>query len=465
MCKRLVNLLPRREDDLERLAALLVGFAEKYQAGEANPHEGAHFVVLPADLAAAFLHGVNERLRAIGADQVAVVVGATGYSVGEVAFYAPPEWAQDPQLARGGVVAGRLRESGWNLAQRWLTDNGIPNNPDPSRWDPEALNWVEATDAADAARQQARGACVDVKQVKTGAPEKKCVQAFVGGATGAPAGLVRLTSTQDYRAQMPYVIVGNKKWMGKNKVLVRSLLAAAFAGAARVDAEAPAREQAAAIAALLFEDKGAVPASGAPLLADPADLPETLTLFNLLPGTVNVFAATYSAFADQLVAQYPQFLPGYPSLDEILDLGYLRDVATDTPPAGPPPGLKFPRGGELAQPIARRAWDIQFQPGSAKFTAQTLMTLEALLRDLVIAGGTAVEIHGHADDAPSPEKNMQLSRERAEAVKIWLETMSSSSFPPGRLRTVAHGAEQPVAADAGARPTKASIEIVLGRAQ
>ena len=121
------------------------------------------------DGSAAFFKGINDRLKKLGPDYTAAVVGSAGYSRGEDKFMGPPAWKEDPQKARGGLVAGYLRDGDWNIALKWLGDNRIPNNPDETRYDPEALNWVAAADYIDAAQKYVAGHCTDLKNVKTGA--------------------------------------------------------------------------------------------------------------------------------------------------------------------------------------------------------------------------------------------------------------------------------------------------------
>jgi OOP family OmpA-OmpF porin len=82
------------------------------------------------DGAAQYIAAVNKALTKLGPDYRAEVVGAVGYSRGEDAFMGPAEWKDTPEAAKGGLVAGVLRDGDWNIAQDWLRKNDIKNNPD-----------------------------------------------------------------------------------------------------------------------------------------------------------------------------------------------------------------------------------------------------------------------------------------------------------------------------------------------
>jgi OOP family OmpA-OmpF porin len=257
MCKNGVNLKLIREDSADNMQAALVAFAQAYKKGDPNPTDGAHMVAIMGDGSASFLKGLNDNLVKLGPDYTAVVVGSAGYSRGEDKFMGPPGWKANPQTARGGLVSGYLRDGDWNIAMKWLGDNAIPNNPDDTAYDPDALNWVAASDYIDAAQKYVSGYCTDLKNVKTKKKEKHCVDAVVtwtpGDVTAAEekGGIVSIVSTKEYRSQMPHVIIGNKKWMAANRPIVDGMLDAMFDGADAVKADDVALRKAAALSALV----------------------------------------------------------------------------------------------------------------------------------------------------------------------------------------------------------------------
>ena len=70
----------------------------------------------------------------------------------------------------------------------------------------------------------------------------------------------------------------------------------------------------------------------------------------------------------------------------------------------------------------------------------------------------------YAGPQGAPSANMQLSEDRAFAVKSWLEQQSSVNFPQGRIRVFSHGQENPVASNSTAegRAQNRRVDIVIG---
>src|SRR5437016_88574 len=100
------------------------------------------FVTTTGDQAAVDIAGANKLLRG----NKAKVVWSGGYSFGEDSLIGPESWKGDPQLARGAVVVTAVPYCDWNVTVDWAADNQIPVNPDEQVYDPNAINFVNATD-------------------------------------------------------------------------------------------------------------------------------------------------------------------------------------------------------------------------------------------------------------------------------------------------------------------------------
>ena len=467
MCQHGVNLKLIREDSTDNMQGFQATFAEHMAKGEAQPKDGAHFVVIMGDGGAQYLKGLNDKLLKLGADEIAQVVGSAGYSRGEDKFMGPPAWKTNPQAARGGLTAGVLRDGDWNIALKWLGDNKIPNNPDETTYDPGALNWVNASDYIEAGQKYVSGFCTDMKNVKTGAKEKHCVDSVVtwtpGDVTVAEkkGGIVNIVSTKEYRSQMPAVIIGNKKWMQANRAIVEGMLQAILEGGDKVKNSDDALKQAAAVSALAYKEqdagywykyyKGVTEKDAKGIDVDlggstVSNLADDLQLFGMTPGSINAFGATYTVFGNVVKSQYPALVPTFYPTEQILDTSYLKDIASKAPANGATAdNPAFSAAQKVNNVVSQRSWDIPFESGTDTFTPAANKDLQNLLNDLVVASGTIVEVHGHTDNTGTPEANMALSEKRAFAVKAWLEKQAPASFPEGRIRVVAHGQQEPVA--------------------
>ena len=467
MEKEGVNLKLTRQDDVSQMQASLIKFAKEYK-DNAGTKEGAQFVTIMGDGAAAFLAGVNPELEKLGKEYRAQVIYTCGHSAGEDKLMGPPSWKVNPQNAKGSVVTAYLRDGDWNIAVKWCSDNGIKVNPDETTYDAEAMNFINPESYIDASQKYING-YTEVRQVvKNGklTGEKKTV-GVDGVATWTPGdvmiaekkgGLVSVVSTKEYASQMPCVLIGVKKFCEDNREIVEKLISGIAQGGDQVKSYSAALDKAGELSAKVYNEesgeywvkyyKGTVEKDkqgndvelGGSAVHSLAD---NLELFGLNSGSTNIFSIVYTTFGNIVKKLYPSLVPTYPAVDDITDLSYLRNVASRTTNMSAADKTTFTKG-DITEKVAEKSWNIEFESGSAKLTSKAEQDLNLMFNDLIVANNLKVQVHGHTDNAGDPSKNMTLSEQRAFAVKQWLEAKSSNNFPEGRISVIAHGQTNPV---------------------
>jgi len=88
---------------------------------------------------------------------------------------------------------------------------------------------------------------------------------------------------------------------------------------------------------------------------------------------------------------------------------------------------------------------IAFESGKANIRPQSFPTLDAAARVLAEYQALRVEISGHTDSTGTPEGNLTLSKERAEAVKMYL---AGRGIAEDRIETRGAGQTEPIADNA-----------------
>src|SRR5829696_71821 len=335
MEKQGIKVLISRQDDNSQLMAQLTRLAQGLHSGQAQPRDGIHFIGIMGDGSGAFLAALNQQLiESFGPEYRAEIVGSCGYSRGEDKLMGPQKWRDNPQTMRGALVAGVLRDGDWNIAQRFMGDNNLPNNPDETTYDPEAVNWVNTASYVEAAEKYVANYCENRRVVSkgkaTGETRRVCVDGIV---TWTPAdvtaarergGIVSVVSTKEYTSQMPHVIIGIHQWNQQNRPTVEKMLAAFMEGGDQVLHHPQALRRAAEISQQIYRENGADAAywekyyrgvtepdkTGVPVELGGSkanNLADNLVLFGLAPGTTpetSRFHATYTVFGDIVKQQY-----------------------------------------------------------------------------------------------------------------------------------------------------------------
>lgn len=492
MEKHGVSLNIVRQDDVSKMQQDLVAFATAVSEGNPQPADKPAFVAIMGDGSAAFLAGINPVLKKLGDEYVAQVIGSTGYSWGEDKLMGPVEWKKNPALMKGKVISAYLRDGDWNIVMKFLADNNIPNNPDETTYDPNAVNWYAAADFVKAAEayvsQVTEERPVVINGKRTGQTKSVKVD---GVATWTPAdvtlfeqcgqdpqrSLVTIISTKEYSGQMPQAIIGIKKWMEENRTTVEGMLQAIGEGGDQVKKYESAQHFAAQVSADVYKEQDAdfwlryhngvvetdvngnqVQLGG----SKPNNLGDMVKLF----GPTGLFKSTYIAFGNIVVQQYPKLVKEYPAPEEVINGSFVMNVAKRTNTTiNDADKYTFKSGNTtLKTVVGNRKYSIEFATGSDKIRNGQEQVLEALKNELAVAQALKVVIHGHTDATGTPEGNRTLSRARANAVKNWLEENYPAIFPVGRIQVVAHGQDKPVASNdtEEGRARNRRVEIVTG---
>ena len=489
MEKHGVNLALIRQDDTGKMQEDLIACARKMSNGASQCSNGANFVVIMGDGSGQFLAAVNPQLKKLGAEYQAKVIGATGYSRGEDSLMAPAEVKSNPQAANGLLVEGVLRDGDWNIAQKWEGDNGIKNNPDEKTWDPDAVNWLNASDYNVAAADYVANKCDDRKVVKdghlTGETKHVCVNAVVTWTPGdvtiakGRGGLVKVVSSKQYRSQMPAVILGPKNFFERNRAEFEGLLAATFEAGDQLKAFDKSLHKAAAISAKVYNDqdeaywykyyKGVTESDSQGLKVDLGgstvnNLADNLILFGLEPGTNDNFRSTYTVFGTIATQQYPALFKDTPIPDvkDIEDKSFITGAQARMSSGGAESEAPQYAANESGPVVSKRSYSINFDTGKATFTIEGARTMQELKDSLAITG-LFIQVDGYTDNTGSEDINQMLSDARAAAVKDWLQKHAPRNFPDNRFKIAGHGSQNPVATNdtIAGKAANRRVEITL----
>jgi len=104
--------------------------------------------------------------------------------------------------------------------------------------------------------------------------------------------------------------------------------------------------------------------------------------------------------------------------------------------------IEYKTPAKGAVPIATQHRSIYFDTNSANMSLDSRAVVDEIGEFMRAYENTVVDIEGNTDSTGSREHNMELSRERAEAVKRYL--MEKHGYPASRMRTAGNGPDKPV---------------------
>jgi outer membrane protein OmpA-like peptidoglycan-associated protein/ABC-type taurine transport system substrate-binding protein len=126
-----------------------------------------------------------------------------------------------------------------------------------------------------------------------------------------------------------------------------------------------------------------------------------------------------------------------------VDRRFIDQLNGKFPVASSEPPTEYKEPAKGATPIATQRRSIYFDTNSARMSLDSRAVVDEIGAFLKAYENTVVDIDGNTDASGARARNVELSRERAEAVKQYL--MDKYGFPATRMRTAGNGPDRPLA--------------------
>jgi len=476
----------------------LLAFISAYAKGDKNPTTGVPFITVMGDGNPPLFSAMNKNIiDKLGPEYRLKAIAVIGFSMGEDCLMGPQSWLDTPSLMRGAIISGVIGDGDWGLGVRFLADitdekgNKILVNPDPTTYDPNAVNFVPAPqdDFMEAANDVISGKMAKGLKIKdsnghlTGKilPDKKidgCVTWFPGDLRVVKnTNLVKIISTKQYPNQMGTTIVGCDKWFKENSKTIENILAATYVAANQIKQYDEWFKYACDLAPKVFYPGSVSPdvsaeewyhyakAGGSPLKnsdgisvlvggTQMANLADARKYYGLTGGN-DYYKAVYEYFAGVINDLNPCDILGQVKTitpySDVVDATYLQKVNI----GGESGKIEAPNySNNTGHQFAKKIWRIEFEIGSANLTQISKNQLKELYGSLKNwHEGASCSIVGHTDNTGDAEHNLELSLERARSVRNYLIELSQKdvsngtlmvAFPSERFHVDGKGQTQPI---------------------
>ena len=491
----------------------LLAFIQAYAKGDKNPSVGAPLITVMGDGNPALFSVMNKNIvKTFGEEYRLKAVGVIGFSMGEDCLMGPAAWLTTPSLMRGAIISGVIGDGDWGIGVRFLADisdekgNRIPVNPDPSTYDPNALNFVPAPndDFMEAANDVITGKPakdLKIKDSKGKLTGKTITRKIDGCVTWFPGdrnvvknlNLVKIISTKQYPNQMGTTIVGCDKWMKENSKTMVGLLSATYVACNQIKNYDEWFRYACEVAPKIFYPGSVSPdisaddwyryakAGGAEMKntdgtsvlvggTQMANLADAKKYYGLTGGN-DYYKAVYEYFAQVIKDLNPCDIMGQAktltAYEDVVDPTYLKQVAIGGE-SGKVAPIDYSKN--TGHQFAKKIWHVEFEVGSANLTGASKVELKKLYDALKNWNeGAVCNIVGHTDNTGKPDGpggNVDLSVERARSVKNYLINLSGGTFPSERFHVDGKGQTSPIDPNANqnsqaARKANRRVEISL----
>ncbi|MBM3735109.1 MAG: hypothetical protein FJW39_04920 [Acidobacteria bacterium] len=135
-----------------------------------------------------------------------------------------------------------------------------------------------------------------------------------------------------------------------------------------------------------------------------------------------------------------------PDIDASADRRYLDSLSGKFSSTSTEPAIEYKAPVAGAKPFATQRRAIYFETGSSNMSVDSRAVVDEIGGFMRAYENTVVDIEGNTDSTGTRDINLELSKQRAEAVKSYL--VKKYGFPPARLRASGNGPDKPVETNA-----------------
>ncbi len=475
MEKNGVNLEIIRQDWLTELRNMQMNFIEEFDKGTAFPtsDKSAFGIMIMGDGAPFYISSAQKSLdEKYGKDKYHVqVMGAIGMSYGEDKLIGPPSWKSNPQTMKGSVISAVLGDGDWVTTVNYCFANGLKVNPDPSTYDADAVNIYPSENddyiksAEELIKSQTTGWTVPLKEVSNGKLTGKSVNRKIDGcATWTPgdktvfdklSGFVDIVSTKEFNNQMPAVIIGVKEWAAKNPEIVTNILKSALTASNQMKNHEEWKVRASEAVTDTYQmetpeywykmfkgqqatKNGITYNMGGSKVFNYAD---GMQYFGMTDG-VNRYKSVYTSVGGYLSELNPfgfnENVGKVVSYEDAVNLVYFKNINDIESTSAD----KADYTKQSTEVMASGEWKINFGSGSASVQNNSMKDLEKIYNLLIQAENSKLTIVGHTDNTGNANNNLDLSKNRAQAVVNFLK---NKGIPENRFQMIdGKGQNEPV---------------------
>ena len=444
-----INLTIERQGDCNVSQAKIIQFCKDYKTNPNTPFVMASYMGSGVPGA---LYNISQGTKDLGDAYQPICFMVIGKSYGEDQVMGDPKFKSDKNRLKGAVITSVKLDGDEDLALKLAAAFGIPVNPDPKTYDPNALNLRFSATYTDAAKEYnsnvtesrhivingkttGRDTTVGIDLVATWTPGDVTVH---NGPRGSKT--VTIISTKEYGSIMPAVVITCRAWLDQHKDIAANLIIGTAIAGDQIRSFDDVKKCACNIDAQIYKEETGdywykyyngikIPALSSDGTTDSSNHLGGSMVFNLadmanmlgimIPGKTDnndIYSSVYTTFGNLQHKLFPEDLPSFTPYEKAFDKTVLFQVISQHPELLRGKAALPNYNAPMTNKIGNRAWHIEFETGSSEIAESSSPVIDEIYNEINGTDGAKAKLVGYTDNVGKQDANKALSAARAKSV-------------------------------------------------